>query len=67
MTARRTLGPGPQPAPIKAAQADLIAELPGRRLPDLAELRDRGFLGARSTSAPAARRTLGDGANTATQ
>ncbi|MFJ6355020.1 hypothetical protein ACIQKB_36885 [Streptomyces sp. NPDC092046] len=36
MTTRRTLGAGPQdPAAVRAAQADLLDELPGIRLPDL--------------------------------
>ncbi|WP_435060285.1 hypothetical protein [Streptomyces sp. bgisy060] len=38
MTARRILGPGPQAAPIQAAQADLFVGLPGVRLPDLDEV-----------------------------
>jgi hypothetical protein len=44
VTARRTLGTGPEaPAQnIRAAQADLLDALPGVRLPDLGELRARG-------------------------
>ncbi|MFF1278633.1 hypothetical protein ACFVZC_35515 [Streptomyces marokkonensis] len=62
MTARRTLGSGPERfAPIGAAQADLLDDLPGVRLPDLAELRARGVLGARTARPPAARRVLGAG------
>ncbi|KES03421.1 hypothetical protein BU52_30760 [Streptomyces toyocaensis] len=59
MTARRTLGSGPErSAPIGAAQADLLDDLPGVRLPDLAELRARGVLGARTAGPPAPRRAL---------
>ncbi|MBB5932938.1 hypothetical protein [Streptomyces echinatus] len=59
MTARRTLGAGPQAAhSIRAAQADLLDALPGIRLPDLNELRDRGVLGAHPAPTPAPRRTL---------
>ncbi|MFF0087914.1 hypothetical protein ACFYR1_51200 [Streptomyces canus] len=62
MTARRTLGSGPQTAhTIRAAQADLIDELPGVHLPDVAELRTRGVLGGIVTTPPAPRRTLGAG------
>ncbi|MEU8526476.1 hypothetical protein AB0C77_12890 [Streptomyces sp. NPDC048629] len=62
MTARRTLGPGPEtPTHIRATQADLLAELPGIRLPDLAELRDRGVLGPRRTVTAGTRRPLGAG------
>ncbi|MFI6727481.1 hypothetical protein [Streptomyces atratus] len=53
MTARRTLGTGPE-APsqsIRAAQADLLDALPGIRLPDLGELRARGVLGAQVKAA----------------
>ncbi|WP_159056748.1 hypothetical protein [Streptomyces yokosukanensis] len=60
MTSRRALGTGPQSAQLRAAEADLL-DLPGVRLPDLGELRARGVLGARPASAPAPRRTLGDG------
>ncbi|WP_406065900.1 hypothetical protein OG462_40660 [Streptomyces sp. NBC_01077] len=43
MTERCALGPGPQIRDrIRAAQADLLDELPGVRLPDLDELRGRG-------------------------
>ncbi|MFG3343464.1 hypothetical protein ACGF1Z_00175 [Streptomyces sp. NPDC048018] len=62
MTARRTLGPGPQAAPIQAAQADLLDEFPGLRLPDIGELRTRGVLGPPPAPAPVARRMLGTGA-----
>ncbi|GHH95691.1 hypothetical protein [Streptomyces capillispiralis] len=62
MTARRTLGSGPDSsAPIGAAQADLLDDLPGIRLPDLAELRARGVLATHSARPPAARRVLGSG------
>ncbi|MEU7031479.1 hypothetical protein AB0A60_32885 [Streptomyces sp. NPDC046275] len=66
MTARRTLGAGPQtaPAPIRAAQADLLGALPEIRLPDLEALRDRGVLGGRPAAAPSARRALGAGGRT---
>ncbi|MGX4695255.1 hypothetical protein [Streptomyces sp. JNUCC 63] len=63
MTVRRTLGAGPE-APahsLRAAQADLLDELPGVRLPDLDELRARGVLGAHPATPPAPRRTLGAG------
>ncbi|GGV71382.1 hypothetical protein GCM10010261_67280 [Streptomyces pilosus] len=46
--------------PIGAAQAASLDNLPGIRLPDLAELRARGVPGARP---PAARRVLGAGSN----
>ncbi|MGX1316475.1 hypothetical protein RKD24_006594 [Streptomyces calvus] len=62
MTARRVLGSGPDSsAPIGAAQADLQHDLPGVRLPDLAELRARGVLGTPGARPPAARRVLGAG------
>ncbi|WP_369228007.1 hypothetical protein AB5J52_47940 [Streptomyces sp. R39] len=62
MTARRTLGTGPQaPHDIRATQADLLGALPGVRLPDVGELRARGVLGAQPTTPPAPRRTLGAG------
>ncbi|MEU5666522.1 hypothetical protein [Streptomyces longwoodensis] len=62
MTARRTLGAGPQTAhPIRAAQADLINALPGVHIPDLAELRARGVLGGPTATTPAPRRILGPG------
>ncbi|MFB7215501.1 hypothetical protein [Streptomyces sp. NPDC056255] len=63
MTVRRALGAGPQaPAPsIRAAQADLLDTLPGKRLSDLDELRARGVLGIRPTTPPSPRRTLGTG------
>ncbi|MFH9982493.1 hypothetical protein ACH4ND_25285 [Streptomyces sp. NPDC017179] len=65
MTARRTLGSGPQTAhTIRAAQADLIDALPGVRLPDVAELRARGVLGGSTTTSRAPRRTLGAGGRT---
>ncbi|MET8453499.1 hypothetical protein [Streptomyces sp. NPDC005209] len=62
MTARRTLGTGPEaPHNIRAAQADLLDSLPGVRLADLDELRARGVLGARAAAVPVPRRTLGAG------
>lgn len=62
MTARRTLGTGPQRAnSIRAAQADLLDSLPGVNLPDLDELRVRGVLGMHVAPSPAPRRTLGVG------
>ena len=62
MTARRTLGSGPESfPPVGAAQADLLDGLPGVRLPDLAELRARGVLDARTAHPPAARRVPGAG------
>ncbi|MFF8036251.1 hypothetical protein [Streptomyces sp. NPDC016626] len=62
MTARRTLGSGlDSSAPIGAAQADLLDDLLGVRLPDLAELRARGVLGIPSARPSAARRVLGAG------
>ncbi|WP_406506857.1 hypothetical protein [Streptomyces sp. NBC_01602] len=62
MTARRTLGTGPQAAhSIRAAQADLLDELPGVLLPDIDELRARGVLGAHPATSPSQRRTLGAG------
>ncbi|WP_406110702.1 hypothetical protein OG698_47605 [Streptomyces sp. NBC_01003] len=65
MTARRTLGIGPQDAhSIRAAQADLLDALPGVRLPDLDELRDRGVLGAHPVTSPSPRRILGAGGRT---
>ncbi|MET9954436.1 hypothetical protein ABZ135_23235 [Streptomyces sp. NPDC006339] len=61
MTTRRTLGlgPGPQTAPIQAAQADLLAGLPGLDLPDVAELRARGVLDPHPAPARREPRTLG--------
>ncbi|GEK04510.1 hypothetical protein TNCT1_67860 [Streptomyces sp. 1-11] len=62
MTARRTLGSGPQAAhTIRAAQADLIDALPGVHLPDVSEMRARGVLGGPAATAPAPRRILGAG------
>ncbi|MDX2802725.1 hypothetical protein [Streptomyces scabiei] len=63
MTARRTLGTGPQGATsIRAAQADMLPGLPNVPMPDLEEMRARGVLG-RPPAVPAARRrALGDGA-----
>ncbi|MGV9567126.1 hypothetical protein [Streptomyces sp. NPDC003480] len=63
VTVRRALGTGPE-APahsIRAAQADLLDELPGVRLPDLDELRARGVLGAHPATSASPRRTLGAG------
>lgn len=62
VTARRTLGTGPQdPYNIRATQADLLDTLPGVRLPDIGELRARGVLGAQPATPPAPRRILGAG------
>lgn len=63
VTARRTLGFGPQVTThsILAAQADLLDALPGVRIPDLDQLRDRGVLGAHTASARGPRRVLGAG------
>lgn len=63
MTARRTLGSGPQaPAPnIRAAEADMLPALPAVQFPDLAEMRARGVLGTRGALLPGQRRTLGTG------
>lgn len=63
VTARRSLGPGPEaPAQgIRAAQADLLGALPGVHLPDLSALRARGVLGAHSVAPPSQRRVLGSG------
>ncbi|MFJ1610116.1 hypothetical protein ACIOHS_43390 [Streptomyces sp. NPDC088253] len=63
MTARRTLGTGPEaPAQsIRAAQADLLDARPGVRLPDLGELRARGVLGAHPAAPSSPRRALGAG------
>ncbi|MER6370109.1 hypothetical protein ABT255_17295 [Streptomyces mirabilis] len=63
MTARRTLGTGPEaPAQnIRAAQADLLDALPGVHLPDLGELRARGVLGTHPAALPSPRRSLGTG------
>lgn len=58
MTSRRALGTGPQ---IRAAQADLLAALPGLRLPDLDDLRARGVLGAHPADTPTRHRALGAG------
>ncbi|GGV91001.1 hypothetical protein GCM10010228_80560 [Streptomyces massasporeus] len=53
MTTRRTLGSGPNDAhSIRASQADLLDALPGVRLPDLAQLRERGVLGTNPAMAP---------------
>ncbi|MEU9796443.1 hypothetical protein AB0E27_38795 [Streptomyces sparsogenes] len=53
---RRSLGPGPEAPPPAATtvslyrkgalEADLDAELPAVKLPDLGDLRNRGVLGA---------------------
>ncbi|MFD8222415.1 hypothetical protein ACFV2U_54570 [Streptomyces sp. NPDC059697] len=63
MTARRTLGTGPEaPAQsIRAAQADLLDALPGIHLPDLGELRTRGVLKAHPAAPPSPRRALSAG------
>jgi hypothetical protein len=56
VTARRTLGTGPEAPPqnIRAAQTGLLDTLPGVHLPDLGELRARGVLKAHpSTAEPA--------------
>ncbi|MFD8440561.1 hypothetical protein ACFV2I_36610 [Streptomyces microflavus] len=65
MTTRRVLGAGPQaPAPssIRAAEADILEALPGIRLADLHELRERGVVGSHLPRALGIRRALGAGA-----
>jgi hypothetical protein len=63
VTARRTLGTGPQGATsIRAAQADMLPGLPNVPMPDLAEMRARGVLGRPAAAPSGRRRTLGDGA-----
>lgn len=49
---------GPQ---IRAAEAGLLAALPGVRLPDPDELRARGVLGTPPADTPVRRRALGAG------
>ncbi|GAA3044021.1 hypothetical protein GCM10017562_01100 [Streptomyces roseofulvus] len=58
--ARRSLGSGPA-KPIRAAEADLVRELPGIGFPDLDALRGRGVLGPHPAEAskPSRRRALG--------
>ncbi|MFD6362803.1 hypothetical protein [Streptomyces roseolus] len=59
--ARRSLGAGPA-KPIRAAEADLVRELPGIGFPDLEGLRQRGVLGPASAGkAQQSRRALGAG------
>ncbi|MFS0696755.1 hypothetical protein [Streptomyces nitrosporeus] len=44
MTARRALGPGPEPtADVRATEADLSQTLPGERWTDLDQLRAGGL------------------------
>lgn len=66
--ARRSLGAGPvlfDPARcVRAAEADLSG-LPAVRLPDVADLRARGVLGAQQPPDTGGRRSLGTGPNTA--
>ncbi|MFC9163708.1 hypothetical protein ACFTZ8_23180 [Streptomyces fungicidicus] len=65
--ARRTLGSGPESfVLIGAARADLLDDLPGVRLPDLAELRARGVFGARTARHTAGRCVLGAGSDSDT-
>ncbi|WP_267717356.1 hypothetical protein [Streptomyces sp. CoH17] len=63
MTTRRTHGMGTTASArdIRAAQADLLASLPGIRLPDLGELRTRGVVGRQHQAPTTARRSLGTG------
>ncbi|MET7886629.1 hypothetical protein [Streptomyces avermitilis] len=63
MTTRRTLGAGPEASAqgIRAPQADLLAALPGVRLPGLSELRARGVVGSQLPAQPKTRRSLGAG------
>ncbi|MFC9133364.1 hypothetical protein ACFT4A_41880 [Streptomyces sp. NPDC057099] len=62
MTARRTLGSGPQDKHgVRAAHAGLLSSLPGVRHPDLDELRTRGVLGVHPATALRSRRALGAG------
>lgn len=67
VTTHRVLGAGPQaPAPssIRAAEADILEALPGIRLPDLHELRERGVVGSHLPGTLGSRRPLGAGALT---
>ncbi|MEU8527720.1 hypothetical protein AB0C77_19330 [Streptomyces sp. NPDC048629] len=62
MTLRRSLGTGPQDlAHIRAAEADLLDELPGVRLPDLDDMRARGVLSTHHPEQRSPRRALGGG------
>ncbi|WP_405477762.1 hypothetical protein [Streptomyces canus] len=63
VTTRRTLGTGPEASAqgIRATQADLLAVLPGVRLPDLSELRARGVVASHLPAQPKNRRSLGAG------
>ncbi|MFF0629829.1 hypothetical protein [Streptomyces sp. NPDC004296] len=65
-TARRSLGTGPQAtARIRAAQADLLATLPGIQMPDVEELRAQGVLGPQpAPTSRGRRRALGAGGHT---
>lgn len=65
VTTRRALGAGPQvsgPSSIRAAEADISDALPGIRLPDLLELRERGVVGSHFPGTASTRRALGVGA-----
>ncbi|MEU0311819.1 hypothetical protein [Streptomyces cyaneofuscatus] len=62
MTTRRVLGAGlqaPAPSSIRATEADILDALPGIRLPDLHELRERGVVGSHHPGALGTRRALG--------
>lgn len=62
--ARRSLGAGPTPFDparrVRATEADL-SDLPAVRLPDAADLRARGVLGAPQLPHAGGRRNLGPG------
>jgi hypothetical protein len=66
--ARRSLGTGPVPFDparrVRAAEADLSG-LPAVHLPDVAELRARGVLGAQKPPHETGRRSLGPGTDKA--
>jgi hypothetical protein len=52
-------------APLTRIAAEpLLDALPGVRLPDLAQLRERGVLGTNPATTPGSRRTLGAGGRT---
>ncbi|MFD8851565.1 hypothetical protein [Streptomyces sp. NPDC059604] len=66
MTARRTLGPGPErSALVGAAEADLHDAIPGTRFPNLDDLRARGLFSPGPAASPNHRRALGAGGRAA--